>query len=71
MMVLASFSCSGPFHEGLGDVWLQKLTPKQVQEILGHSQIIMTLDTYSHVLPSMQEDVTKLWEGEFGGPKKA
>lgn len=28
--------------------------PKVVQEILGHSQISVTLDTYSHVLPSMQ-----------------
>lgn len=30
--------------------------PKVVQEILGHSQISMTLDTYSHVLPSMQQE---------------
>jgi integrase len=29
--------------------------PKIVQELLGHSQIALTLDTYSHVLPSMQE----------------
>jgi integrase len=27
-----------------------------VQERLGHSQISTTLDTYSHVLPGMQED---------------
>jgi integrase len=30
--------------------------PKVVQEILGHSQISMTMDVYSHVLPSMQQD---------------
>jgi integrase len=30
--------------------------PKIVQEILGHSQISMTLDTYSHVLPTMQRE---------------
>jgi integrase len=29
--------------------------PKIVQEILGHAQITLTFDTYSHVLPSMQE----------------
>jgi integrase len=29
--------------------------PKIVQEILGHSQISMTMDTYSHVLPTMQK----------------
>ena len=28
---------------------------KVVQELLGHSQINLTLDTYSHVLPVMQE----------------
>lgn len=31
--------------------------PKVVSERLGHSSIAITLDTYSHVLPSMQEDV--------------
>ena len=30
--------------------------PKVVQERLGHSQISMTLDTYSHVLPTMQRE---------------
>ncbi len=30
--------------------------PKVVQELLGHSTISMTMDTYSHVLPSMQKD---------------
>lgn len=30
--------------------------PKIVQEILGHSQISMTMDTYSHVLPTMQKE---------------
>jgi integrase len=29
--------------------------PKIVQEIPGHAQITLTLDTYSHVLPSMQD----------------
>lgn len=30
--------------------------PKVVQEMLGHSSITLTLDTYSHVLPSMQKE---------------
>ena len=30
--------------------------PKVVQELLGHTQISMTMDIYSHVLPSMQQD---------------
>lgn len=33
--------------------------PKVVQEILGYSQISMTLGMYSHVLPAMQENVIK------------
>ena len=28
-------------------------------EILGHSSIAVTLGTYSHALPSMQEDATQ------------
>lgn len=35
--------------------------PKVVQELLGHNQISMTMDIYSHVLPTMQKDaVNKL-----------
>jgi integrase len=34
----------------------QGIHPKIVQERLGHSDIGMTLNTYSHVLPSMQQD---------------
>ena len=30
--------------------------PKVVQELLGHSQISVTLDTYSHVMPDMQRE---------------
>jgi integrase len=30
--------------------------PKVVSERLGHASIAITMDTYSHVLPSLQED---------------
>jgi integrase len=30
--------------------------PKVVQERLGHSSIVVTLDTYSHAIPALQED---------------
>lgn len=33
-----------------------KIHPKVVQERLGHANIAMTLDTYSHVLPGLQEE---------------
>ncbi len=29
--------------------------PKVVQEMLGHFSITLTMDTYSHVMPDMQE----------------
>ena len=38
---------------------------KVVQEILGHSRISMTLDTYSHVLPGMQEEAVEKISGLF------
>ena len=33
--------------------------PKVVQEMLGHSQINLTLDTYSHVLPDIQREAAE------------
>jgi site-specific recombinase XerD len=37
----------------------QGVHPKIVQERLGHSQISLTLDIYSHVLPTMQEEAAR------------
>ncbi|CAN5589421.1 hypothetical protein BH23ACT7_BH23ACT7_23460 [soil metagenome] len=34
----------------------RRRAPKVVQERLGHSSIAITLDTYSHAIPAMQED---------------
>jgi integrase len=33
--------------------------PKVVQELLGHASVTITLDTYSHVLPSMQGEAAE------------
>ncbi len=33
--------------------------PKVVQEMLGHSSIAITLDIYSHVVPSMQDEAAQ------------
>jgi len=38
---------------------LQGVHPKVVQERLGHSDISMTLNTYSHVIPSMQAEAAE------------
>ena len=39
--------------------------PKVVQERLGHSKISTTLDTYSHVLPTMQQTASVRFDEMF------
>ncbi len=49
---------------------LRGVNAKVVQERLGHSTISMTLDTYSHVLPDMQDTAVKALEGLFEQPEE-
>ena len=42
--------------------------PKIVQERLGHSTIAMTLDTYSYVVPGLQEAAAKKFDSLFKTP---
>jgi integrase len=39
--------------------------PKIVQELLGHSTISMTLDTYSHLLPTIQKEAAEKMDQAF------
>src|SRR6266700_2185052 len=41
---------------------------KVVQELLGHSNITMTLNIYSHVLPSIQQDAMSKMSDLFDRP---
>jgi hypothetical protein len=41
--------------------------PKIVSELLGHSQIGIALDLYSHVAATMQQEAVRAFEGLFGG----
>ena len=43
----------------------QGVHPKIVSERLGHSNISITLDTYSHVLPGMQEDAIAAFDASL------
>jgi integrase len=45
-----------------------KIHPKIVQERLGHSSITLTMDTYSSVLPTMQDEAAEALEKLFGTP---
>jgi integrase len=40
----------------------RNVNPKIVSEMLGHASIAITLDTYSHVLPNMQNEAAKAME---------
>ncbi len=42
-------------HSAATILLVRGVHPKVVQEMLGHSRISMTMDVYSHVLPSMQQ----------------
>jgi integrase len=42
---------------------LANVHPKVVSERLGHSKIEVTLDTYSHLLPTMQTSAVAALEG--------
>jgi len=43
----------------------RNINPKIVQELLGHSSISITLDIYSHVLPTLQEKAVEAMESIF------
>ena len=38
------------------------VNPIVVSEQLGHASIVITLDTYSHVIPSMQREAAKVMD---------
>jgi integrase len=46
-------------HTSASLMLMQGVNPKIVQERLGHSDISLTLNTYSHVMPSMQESAAE------------
>jgi integrase len=40
----------------------KNVNPKIVSEMLGHATVAITLDTYSHVLPTMQDSAARALE---------
>ena len=45
----------------------QGIHPKVVSEMLGHSSVQPTLDTYSHVTPTMQQEAAKTMDSILTG----
>ena len=52
-------------HNHATALFKQKLHPKIVSEMLGHSSVMITLDMYSHVTPSLQEEAAKTFDEAF------
>lgn len=46
-------------HSHATQLLRQGIHPKVVSERLGHSNIAITLDVYSHVLPDMQDEAAR------------
>jgi hypothetical protein len=40
--------------------WPGVSTPKVVSDMLGHATIALTLDTYSHLIPSLQQEAASV-----------
>lgn len=53
-------------HTHASLLFAEKEHPKVVQERLGHSSIEITMDTYSHMLPNMQEEAARKLDERFG-----
>ena len=49
----------------------RNVNPKIVSEMLGHATIAITLDTYSYVLPHMQNEATQALEDALSQPTAA
>ncbi len=48
----------------------QGVQPRVVMEVLGHSQISLTMDTYSHVLPHVKDDAARQIDAILKEPSK-
>ena len=42
------------------------VAPRVVMELLGHSAIAVTMNTYSHVIPALQDESAKRMDALFG-----
>ena len=49
----------------------QGVNPKVVSERLGLASVVITLDTYSHVLPNLQEEAVAKFEAAMAVPEFA
>jgi integrase len=55
-------------HTAATTLLAQGVNPKVVSEMLGHSSVAFTLQTYSHVVEGMQRDAVRALDDLFGEP---
>jgi integrase len=46
-------------HTAASLLLAQGVAPRTIMEILGHSQISLTMDTYAHIMPTLQQDAAQ------------
>ena len=65
-MAVCTSKCGSPLprprHTGATLLLSSNINPKIDSEMLGHATIAVTLDTYSHVLPTMQDGAARALE---------
>ncbi|EFH90812.1 tyrosine-type recombinase/integrase [Ktedonobacter racemifer] len=57
-------------HSAATILLVKGVHPKMVQELLGHSSIVMTMNIYSHVMPSMRKEVAGIMDTIFSEKKE-
>ena len=46
-------------HTAASLLLAQGVSPRTIMETLGHSQISLTMDTYAHIMPTLQQDAAQ------------
>ena len=53
-------------HSCATPLLVQRVAPRVVMEILGHSEISITMNTYSHVVPELHRDAATRMDAVLG-----
>ena len=53
---LPGMTLHGLRHSHASDLLLRKISAKVVSARLGHASVMITLDTYSHIVPELQTE---------------
>jgi integrase len=54
-------------HTAASLLLAQGTHPRMVMELLGHSTIALTMNTYSHVIPALEREATDQMDRLLGG----